>query len=394
MTPCFASRVPTGRIPGQVAAEQAAKGHGLMRGNVKQRAEPNAGAMQDEPMQPPALQVARTLDEELQAEITEFHAVHYGKAEAQGRRSDDPCQPRYTVMRRVRSAATGCNGLGLTSAPIAADSRYAGSEHSELSDIEDSADQLEQQLVWWRQHMEKLARHEACDSHEDGMAEGSARSECAELRGDSEWLNFDHCDGTAGSSPESPQEEHSGEHPVEEPASPCPSVKRKSADCDGLSPSLQDHCSPSPSSTSTVAPSSLTPCLSTPPSSQKCQFADHSTPQQSVLVGALPAGSEVSPRADGDTGYTHISTSYAETAVGRMHCTNEIGTGTGHVGQPPAFSERQATAALEAAGVMEVARAWAADLAGSQAERRPERQVQVPKNLHVDVRSFDELFNM
>lgn len=217
MTSCFASRVPTGRIPGSSSADVRAKSaqqtaKGAARCASK-AAEPCTGDARERPSEPRQPWASFRAEDALCAALEdEIHdlADARGTAHDRGERrhAQDDGRFQYRVMRKVQSSKVP--GAGARARPAAKPSRVAAGgragagwsdSDSELGEIEDTANQLEEQLSWWRKQMETLAcRDESRAGSESGAVPGSSdgpRGDDAELIGHSEWLQMPLPDDSA-----------------------------------------------------------------------------------------------------------------------------------------------------------------------------------------------------
>lgn len=222
LTPCFASRVPTGRLP-------EPRRHEPRRSVGRPDARPEGLHVEEPPCQnwaersDPAEGSVDDLDAALEAEIGEFFTSRGAGAGSGGRAA---AQPRYKFLRRARGAAAEQAqeasshwfrfGAAKQSSPDPSES------DSELGEIEHYAGQLQAQLAWWQGQQEALmmlgkesaststgARLEgrrACPSEawppESAEFAEAEVAELPELTGCSEWLRVS--EGGSASSQDRP----------------------------------------------------------------------------------------------------------------------------------------------------------------------------------------------
>eukprot|EP00931_Biecheleriopsis_adriatica_P009344 TRINITY_DN110414_c0_g1_i1.p1 TRINITY_DN110414_c0_g1~~TRINITY_DN110414_c0_g1_i1.p1 ORF type:complete len:708 (-),score=173.58 TRINITY_DN110414_c0_g1_i1:74-2197(-) len=220
MTPCFASRVPTGRLPEKGTApswRQCSKLAARDRQEVavpreaheSQRSHRGSELMRVEPRE--------EHDTDVEAEIDEFLHRQEAPVEPAGRAG----YPQYRFLRRVASSASSpasqvaalhatASSQAVASPPrdLQPVNLFAGKSvareelscdsDSELGEIEDQAGQLEAQLAWWSRQRDILG----CQSASAGPAplHGAPVEDSAqELCGCSEWLQLPHASKSSDS---------------------------------------------------------------------------------------------------------------------------------------------------------------------------------------------------
>lgn len=220
MTPCFASRVPTGRLPAgesgnptssspaaqsskrgvlsgtQESAAVQVQGATVIQNDRHARFESSVSAYGGVPMSKDTLALA------LDAEIDDFMATK--RSASQSALHKDSRVPQYRFLRRAQQAdeATEPRRMGppeVTVAPRNYNMRLnngaANAESdSELGEIEDCARQLEAQLSWWRHQQQILTTQAGFNDSSDLATEASVGaapiSIDSELSGHSEWLRM------------------------------------------------------------------------------------------------------------------------------------------------------------------------------------------------------------
>jgi len=189
MTPCFASRVPTGRLPGpSVAAETPQK---LQLSRRLHWASAHA------PTSTPSLcnNGSRSFCGATTAEMGEAMSV-----EACEKR-----QPRYKLLRRARTTAPAPEAIMPPRAARRPESMFPSSSNSDLGDdgVQNPGEQLEAQLAWWRQQLEVLGQHgtSSCGSvASTGAVEEACSPSTEELHGCSEFLRLSLPNGSGTAS--------------------------------------------------------------------------------------------------------------------------------------------------------------------------------------------------
>jgi len=231
MTPCFASRVPTGRIPQESKAARGStqrlglefggqgfagrcggaqhersdnfmelSSHGQSLTSVQYAIE---GIPRQHPVvsgsasKPKTAQHDRALNEEVRlAEALEAEIQNFFNS---GGKTSDPrsSPPEYRFLRRKQqSQSSEVKATGHSSTSVLMDSQSSNSTRnvptfrsapinsdSELDELEADAGQLEAQLEWWRKH-EKIVGNFGISSP------SSLRGQDTELDGCSEWLRL------------------------------------------------------------------------------------------------------------------------------------------------------------------------------------------------------------
>lgn len=193
MTPCFASKVPTGRLldaslcSSKLAAGRAATEQPAMAG-CAYRPPDGVGSVAADP-----------LDDAIEGEICAFFK---GGPPA----DKDEAQPQYRFLRRAQPAAqrpAASHGGGEIAVPrpeaadasvgegAAGDSTRVGREGEQEAAVEDEDEHLEEKLAWWRGQADLFGEDSPQGAAQETQPERCRRPsgrESLELDGHSEWL--------------------------------------------------------------------------------------------------------------------------------------------------------------------------------------------------------------
>jgi hypothetical protein len=212
-SPCFASRVPTGRLPEDLTGVIAAGGHDIMVSRNSDEKELRAGDMsaignvwslayqsrsKDEPksngdelpkdirsrinaveLADDLLDEEARLTEALESEIQMF----FQKSGVKSEKEISDQRPKFRPLRRIHKQGIGetarCRQTSEISRCPPRQLAKSMDSDSEIGELEEDANMLEAQLAWWRWHKETLLR---LSKHDDAESVSSRKSFAAEAR--------------------------------------------------------------------------------------------------------------------------------------------------------------------------------------------------------------------
>lgn len=200
-SPAFASRTPTGRLPGS--------------GGFSRHRTPEPPALPATPWTQSAalsLPVPHPCADVLELEVEEFL---WRKGQSQfkflRRVADAPADAIEPFLQSADGRAAERTEKGPISSSVS--SQRLSACDAELDNIEESAEQLKSQLAWWQQHRAVLGlAHELRDSVDGGDDEAYD-----ELKGESEWLlvsessSDSECDSTSDNEVANVAQKHSAD---------------------------------------------------------------------------------------------------------------------------------------------------------------------------------------